>query len=69
MKAPFLQQESTYKIDVYTFNKTLLFKDRIEKIDVSMVLLQSSSFCVYEILFSKDFASYSAECPSHLPLD
>ncbi|XP_026875090.2 tRNA (guanine(10)-N2)-methyltransferase homolog isoform X2 [Electrophorus electricus] len=30
---PFLQQESTYKINVYTFNKTLLFKDRIEKIN------------------------------------
>uniref|UniRef100_A0AAR2IHD8 tRNA (guanine(10)-N(2))-methyltransferase TRMT11 n=1 Tax=Pygocentrus nattereri TaxID=42514 RepID=A0AAR2IHD8_PYGNA len=30
---PFLQEESTYKINVYTFNKTLLFKDRIEKID------------------------------------
>ncbi|KAJ8411468.1 hypothetical protein AAFF_G00162760 [Aldrovandia affinis] len=31
--APFLQQDSTYKINVYTFNKTLEFKDRIQKID------------------------------------
>ncbi|KAG7469916.1 hypothetical protein MATL_G00133890 [Megalops atlanticus] len=31
--APFFQQDSTYKINVYTFNKTLEFKDRIEKID------------------------------------
>ncbi|XP_036395260.1 tRNA (guanine(10)-N2)-methyltransferase homolog isoform X2 [Megalops cyprinoides] len=31
--APFLQQDSTYKINVYTFNKTLEFKDRIKKID------------------------------------
>ncbi|KTF71839.1 hypothetical protein cypCar_00034499 [Cyprinus carpio] len=32
-KAPYLQQNSTYKINVYTFNKTLVFKDSIEKID------------------------------------
>ncbi|XDV40658.1 hypothetical protein PO909_009699 [Leuciscus waleckii] len=31
--APYLQQNSTYKINVYTFNKTLEFKDRISKID------------------------------------
>ncbi|XP_048009461.1 tRNA (guanine(10)-N2)-methyltransferase homolog isoform X2 [Megalobrama amblycephala] len=31
--APYLQQNSTYKINVYTFNKTLEFKDRIKKID------------------------------------
>ncbi|XP_048882801.1 tRNA (guanine(10)-N2)-methyltransferase homolog [Brienomyrus brachyistius] len=31
--APFIQKESTYKINVYTFNKTLVFKDRIKKID------------------------------------
>ncbi|XP_061115117.1 tRNA (guanine(10)-N2)-methyltransferase homolog isoform X1 [Conger conger] len=31
--AQFLQQDSTYKINVYTFNKTLVFKDRIKKID------------------------------------
>ncbi|XP_026102532.1 tRNA (guanine(10)-N2)-methyltransferase homolog, partial [Carassius auratus] len=31
--APYLQNNSTYKINVYTFNKTLVFKDRIEKID------------------------------------
>uniref|UniRef100_A0A8C2C2E3 tRNA (guanine(10)-N(2))-methyltransferase n=1 Tax=Cyprinus carpio TaxID=7962 RepID=A0A8C2C2E3_CYPCA len=31
--APYLQQNSTYKINVYTFNKTLVFKDRIKKID------------------------------------
>ncbi|KAL2084609.1 hypothetical protein ACEWY4_020127 [Coilia grayii] len=30
---PFLQEESTYKINVYTFNKTLVFQDRIKKID------------------------------------
>ncbi|KAA0703558.1 tRNA (guanine(10)-N2)-methyltransferase -like protein [Triplophysa tibetana] len=31
--APYLQQNLTYKINVYTFNKTLDFKDRIKKID------------------------------------
>uniref|UniRef100_A0A8B9JXL2 tRNA (guanine(10)-N(2))-methyltransferase TRMT11 n=1 Tax=Astyanax mexicanus TaxID=7994 RepID=A0A8B9JXL2_ASTMX len=31
--ATFLQDQSTYKINVYTFNKTLLFNDRIKKID------------------------------------
>ncbi|XP_076136381.1 tRNA (guanine(10)-N(2))-methyltransferase TRMT11 isoform X1 [Alosa pseudoharengus] len=30
---PFLLEESTYKINVYTFNKTLVFQDRIKKID------------------------------------
>ncbi|XP_012692919.1 tRNA (guanine(10)-N2)-methyltransferase homolog [Clupea harengus] len=30
---PFLGAESTYKINVYTFNKTLIFKDRLNKID------------------------------------
>jgi len=36
-QAPYLQQNSTYKINVYTFNKTLEFKDRISKIDVSIL--------------------------------
>lgn len=31
--APFLLRDSTYKINVYTFNKTLDFQDRIKKID------------------------------------
>uniref|UniRef100_A0A673GS36 tRNA (guanine(10)-N(2))-methyltransferase TRMT11 n=1 Tax=Sinocyclocheilus rhinocerous TaxID=307959 RepID=A0A673GS36_9TELE len=31
--APYLQQNSTYKINVYTFNKTLVFNNRIQKID------------------------------------
>ncbi|XP_041758389.1 tRNA (guanine(10)-N2)-methyltransferase homolog [Coregonus clupeaformis] len=31
--SPFLQKDSTYKINVYTFNKTLEFEDRIKKID------------------------------------
>ncbi|RXN06957.1 tRNA (guanine(10)-N2)-methyltransferase-like protein [Labeo rohita] len=31
--AQYLQQNSTYKINVYTFNKTLVFEDRIKKID------------------------------------
>ncbi|XP_028327486.1 tRNA (guanine(10)-N(2))-methyltransferase TRMT11 [Gouania willdenowi] len=30
---PFMHKGSTYKINVYTFNKTLLFADRIKKID------------------------------------
>ncbi|XP_061574243.1 tRNA (guanine(10)-N2)-methyltransferase homolog isoform X2 [Cololabis saira] len=29
----FMSRDSTYKIDVYTFNKTLLFSDRIKRID------------------------------------
>ncbi|XP_053349755.1 tRNA (guanine(10)-N2)-methyltransferase homolog [Clarias gariepinus] len=36
---PFLQPESTYKINVYTFNKTLLFQDRIKRIDALDFLL------------------------------
>uniref|UniRef100_A0AAY4E7U6 tRNA (guanine(10)-N(2))-methyltransferase TRMT11 n=1 Tax=Denticeps clupeoides TaxID=299321 RepID=A0AAY4E7U6_9TELE len=31
--APFLKIKSTYKINVYTFNKTLVFQERIKKID------------------------------------
>ncbi|XP_051577702.1 tRNA (guanine(10)-N2)-methyltransferase homolog isoform X5 [Myxocyprinus asiaticus] len=31
--APYLQHDSMYKINVYTFNKTLVFQDRIKKID------------------------------------
>ncbi|KAJ8290884.1 hypothetical protein GJAV_G00018810 [Gymnothorax javanicus] len=31
--APFMLPNSTYKINVYTFNKTLEFRDRIKKID------------------------------------
>uniref|UniRef100_A0A672H8B4 tRNA (guanine(10)-N(2))-methyltransferase TRMT11 n=1 Tax=Salarias fasciatus TaxID=181472 RepID=A0A672H8B4_SALFA len=30
---PFMQRDSTYRINVYTFNKTLLFEDRIKRID------------------------------------
>ncbi|XP_033836816.1 tRNA (guanine(10)-N2)-methyltransferase homolog [Periophthalmus magnuspinnatus] len=30
---PFMQQESTYRINVYTFNKTLEFAERIKRID------------------------------------
>ncbi|KAM6968171.1 tRNA (guanine(10)-N(2))-methyltransferase TRMT11 [Aplochiton taeniatus] len=31
--SPFLQKDSTYRINVYTFNKTLEFEDRIKRID------------------------------------
>ncbi|XP_075868777.1 tRNA (guanine(10)-N(2))-methyltransferase TRMT11 isoform X2 [Nelusetta ayraudi] len=31
--SPFLQKDSTYRINVYTFNKTLEFADRIQRID------------------------------------
>uniref|UniRef100_A0A1A8QZ50 tRNA (guanine(10)-N(2))-methyltransferase TRMT11 n=1 Tax=Nothobranchius rachovii TaxID=451742 RepID=A0A1A8QZ50_9TELE len=31
--SPYVHKESTYRINVYTFNKTLLFADRIKKID------------------------------------
>ncbi|XP_056448390.1 tRNA (guanine(10)-N2)-methyltransferase homolog [Gadus chalcogrammus] len=31
--SPYTQKDSTYRINVYTFNKTLEFKDRIERID------------------------------------
>lgn len=31
-----MQKGSSYKINVYTFNKTLLFEERIKKIDVSI---------------------------------
>ncbi|KAF6714402.1 tRNA (guanine(10)-N2)-methyltransferase-like [Oryzias melastigma] len=31
--SPFMHKDSTYRINVYTFNKTLLFADRIKKID------------------------------------
>lgn len=32
----FMHKDSTYRINVYTFNKTLEFSDRIKKIDVSI---------------------------------
>uniref|UniRef100_A0AAX7T675 tRNA (guanine(10)-N(2))-methyltransferase n=1 Tax=Astatotilapia calliptera TaxID=8154 RepID=A0AAX7T675_ASTCA len=31
--SPFMHKDSTYRINVYTFNKTLLFADRIKRID------------------------------------
>ncbi|KAM7420355.1 hypothetical protein PAMA_014866 [Pampus argenteus] len=31
--SPFMHKDSTYRINVYTFNKTLEFQDRIKKID------------------------------------
>uniref|UniRef100_A0A3P9LEE7 tRNA (guanine(10)-N(2))-methyltransferase TRMT11 n=1 Tax=Oryzias latipes TaxID=8090 RepID=A0A3P9LEE7_ORYLA len=31
--SPFMHKDSTYRINVYTFNKTLQFQDRIKKID------------------------------------
>uniref|UniRef100_A0A3B5B7J2 tRNA (guanine(10)-N(2))-methyltransferase TRMT11 n=1 Tax=Stegastes partitus TaxID=144197 RepID=A0A3B5B7J2_9TELE len=31
--SPFMHKDSTYRINVYTFNKTLLFAERIERID------------------------------------
>lgn len=30
-----MDKDSTYRINVYTFNKTLEFADRIKRIDVS----------------------------------
>lgn len=35
-QSPFMEKHSTYRINVYTFNKTLEFTDRIKKIDVSI---------------------------------
>lgn len=36
LQSPFMGKGSTYKINIYTFNKTLEFADRIERIDVSI---------------------------------
>lgn len=35
LQSPFMHKDSTYRINVYTFNKTLEFADRIKRIDVS----------------------------------
>lgn len=34
LQLPFLLSGSTYRINVYTFNKTLEFAERIKRIDV-----------------------------------
>lgn len=34
LQLPFMQMGSTYRINVYTFNKTLEFAERIKRIDV-----------------------------------
>lgn len=36
LQSPFMHKDSTYRINVYTFNKTLEFADRIKRIDVSV---------------------------------
>lgn len=36
LQSPFMHKDSTYRINVYTFNKTLEFPDRIKRIDVSI---------------------------------
>lgn len=41
LKSPFMQKDSTYRINVYTFNKTLEFADRIQRIDVSIQLQET----------------------------
>lgn len=38
LQSPFMRADSTYRINVYTFNKTLEFADRINKIDVSICI-------------------------------
>lgn len=32
-----MHKDSTYRINVYTFNKTLEFSDRLKRIDVSIL--------------------------------
>ncbi len=36
LQLPFMHKDSTYRINVHTFNKTLEFPERIKKIDVSI---------------------------------
>lgn len=38
LQLPFMQIGSTYRINVYTFNKTLEFAERIKRIDVCVFI-------------------------------
>ncbi|XP_077454745.1 tRNA (guanine(10)-N(2))-methyltransferase TRMT11 isoform X1 [Stigmatopora argus] len=66
---PFLSKDSTYKINVYTFNKTLDFKERINRIDAmdylpfkGIVNLKNPQhiFCLLE-----DYGSDPNSIPEH----
>lgn len=43
LQSHFMHKDSTYRINVYTFNKTLEFADRIKRIDVSICV----NLCVW----------------------
>lgn len=44
---PYLQPDSTYKIHIHTFNKTLTQAQKIKKIDVSRCLWSSTFILIY----------------------
>lgn len=67
--SPFMEKHSTYRINVYTFNKTLEFTDRIKKIDAldylpfeGTVSLKSPQhvFCLLE-----DYGTDPNDIPDH----
>ncbi|AWO96954.1 putative tRNA (guanine(10)-N2)-methyltransferase -like isoform 2 [Scophthalmus maximus] len=67
--SPFMHKESTYRINVYTFNKTLEFTDRIKRIDAleylpfeGTVSLKSPQhiFCLLE-----DYGTEPNNIPEH----
>ncbi|TDH12111.1 hypothetical protein EPR50_G00067760 [Perca flavescens] len=67
--SPFMQKDSTYRINVYTFNKTLEFADRIKRIDAmeflpfeGAVSLKSPQHC---FCLLEDYGTDPNDIPEH----
>ncbi|KAA8591537.1 hypothetical protein FQN60_016911 [Etheostoma spectabile] len=67
--SPFMQKDSTYRINVYTFNKTLEFADRIKRIDAmeflpfeGTVSLKSPQHC---FCLLEDYGTDPNNIPEH----
>lgn len=60
LQLPFMQKESTYRINVYTFNKTLAFADRIKRIDVRIYVYLSKCASVVSVWNQWFWFSYQA---------
>lgn len=60
LQLPFMQKGSTYRINVYTFNKTLTFADRIKRIDVRINVYLSKCASVVSVWNQWFWFSYQA---------
>lgn len=60
LQLPFMRKGTTYRINVYTFNKTLEFADRIKRIDVRIYVCMTKCACVSSVWNQRFGFSYQA---------